>query len=120
MTTRIMVLVSVAATLVACGGGGEEVELGLGPAGGADSFSLVNRSGDEWSDVQVRVTGDSGGAACLDRILLIWRPGEAQTLPRCGDRTVVAVTVSGARVELVFANGKLFRKLGRREIPIPS
>lgn len=100
--------------------GREEVKLGLGPAAGADGFSVVNRSGDEWSDVQVRVTGDAGGAPCLDRILLIWRPGEAQTMPRCGDRTVVAVTVNGARVELVYANGKLSRKLGRREIPLPS
>jgi hypothetical protein len=111
--------VALALVLAACGGGAE-ITVTLQEVGAGGSFGLVNRSPAGWSDVRVRVTGDSGGGPCYDQVVSGWAPGELRTLPRCGERTLVSIEVGGQQAELVYANGKLYRKLGRREIPVPG
>ena len=113
-----MAAVALGLALAACGGA--EITVALQGGGGGESFGLVNRSPKGWSGVRVRVTGDSGGGSCFDQVVPSWAPGEVRDLPRCGDRTLVAIEVSGKQAELVYANGMLYRKLGRREVPVPG
>ena len=100
-----------------CGGGGG-VELGLAPDPSPGAFALVNRTPDTWSEVRVRVTGDDHAGPCHDAVLPRWPAGEARSFPRCGDRTLVAVTVRGKETFFVVAGATLYRKLGRKEIPV--
>lgn len=110
------VLALVVLTL-ACAGP-EPVELALDPGSSAETFGLVNRTGSPWSGVAVRVTGDAGATACFTGVVDTWGPGEVRSFPRCGDRTLVALTVGGQESFFVVGGGTLYRKLGRREIPV--
>lgn len=121
MTARTRALlpaiVAVVVLTVACGGP-EPVELGLDPGAPGEAFGLVNRTDSVWLQVRVRVTGDGGAGACFDGVVDSWGPGETRGFPRCGDRTLVALTVDGQEAFFVVGGGTLYRKLGRREIPV--
>lgn len=110
--------VVVLALLTMSCGGPTPVELGLDPGAPGETFGLVNRTTSPWSQVSVRVTGDGGAGACFDGVVATWGAGETQTFPRCGDRSVVALTVDGQEAFFVVGGGTLYRKLGRREIPV--
>jgi hypothetical protein len=99
-------------------GGSEPVEVGLDPGSSVETFGLVNLTRSPWSGVAVRVTGDARATACFTGVVDSWGPGEVRSFPRCGDRTLVALTVDGREALFVFGGGTLYRKLGRREIPV--
>ena len=104
VSTRGLVAIAAALALasLACGGS-EPVKVGLDPSLSGETFGLVNRSESTWSEVDVRVTGDSRSGACLQGVVDSWRPGETHSFPRCGDRTVVALNVDGKDAFFVVA-----------------
>lgn len=114
---RLTTVVALTLVTLACSSP-EPVELGLDPGSSAETFGLVNRTGSSWTQVGVRVTGDGRAGACFDDVVATWGPGEVQSFPRCGDRSVVALTVDGQEALFVVGGGALYRKLGRREIPV--
>lgn len=118
-STRARLTTVVALTLVtlACGSP-EPVELALDPGTSGEAFALVNRTGSAWTQVAVRVTGDGRAGSCFDDVVATWGPGEARSFPRCGERSVMTLTVAGRESLFVVGGGTLYRKLGRREIPV--
>ncbi len=118
MTGRSWLVVVGLALLCSACGGSTDLKVSLAPGDGEGAFALVNRSDGAWDGARVRVTGDGPTATCFDQAVASWPAGEARSFPRCGDRTVIALEVDGARADLVLASGTLYRKLGRREIPI--
>jgi len=112
----------VAGALAGCGGPPPELEVSYRAGADKSSFGLVNASAEEWSDVQVLVRGlrpDGIESECAEKRIEAWSPGDAQTLPRCGDeKTLITIETGGQRAFFVLGGDTLYRKLGRREIPL--
>ena len=105
-----------------CGGPPPALEVSYAGAAEGDSFRLVNASAEPWADVRVLVRGmrpDGVENECAVEEMNVWHPGDAVTLPRCGDeKTLVTIETRDQKGFFVVAAGKLYRKLGRREIPV--
>jgi len=122
MKARSFVLLVVAVSwILGCSSEPAEISVTLADSD-ATSFELVNASSQEWSEVEVtlqQLRPDGIEAACESRQLPSWRPGEAHRFPQCGgEKTLITITTQGQRAAYAFAEGKLYRKFGRREIQV--
>jgi hypothetical protein len=116
------VLIAVVVILAGCGGAPPKLDLRY-PGGETDAaFDLVNASDGTWSEVRVEVRAmrpDGVEAPCADERFPTWPAGAARALRKCpGEKLLVTLSVGGEQAHYVFAEGTLYRKLGRREIPV--
>ena len=122
--SRLLLALGIGALILMVGcGGGDVGELEILVTADGDSLHVRNGSTSVWSDahvvVQSRQEGEGGkGRICADESFASWSPGEVKTLPACGDKNLIEVEAGGQRGQFVFYNGTLYRKLGRKEIPI--
>ncbi len=118
-------ILAAAVALSSCGPGGAP-ELGIAvrterDPGGSQTLLVSNATGQTWNDVKVlveSVEADGSATPCgVDRIA-IWDPAGEQRIHACGDKTRITLSTGGASAQFVIVDGKLFRKLGRKEIPV--
>jgi hypothetical protein len=117
---RILLGLLAAASLLAC----DSVELTIAASPGADGTLRVSNANDAaWSDAHLlveAVESDGSATVCAEKAAAGWRPGETVTVPVCGDKLRLTLTTGGETARFVWANGQLYRKLGRKEIPMGS
>jgi hypothetical protein len=103
-------------------GCGESVELTIGVAVGADNTLMVSNADEvEWIGANLvveTVESDNSTAPCVDRVITVWKPGEAIAIPSCGNKIRLTLTTGGETARFAWANGQLYRRFGRKEVPI--
>lgn len=116
--TRLLCLLLLAAAATGC----DSVDLTIGVSPGNDGSLIVSNANDtEWIDAQLvveTVESDNSTAPCVDRTLGSWQPGETITIPACGNKIRLTLTTGGETARFAYANGQLFRRFGRKEVPV--
>jgi hypothetical protein len=120
MMTRVMLTV-LATCLAACAGAPTEVLISVTAQG--DALTVTNATDGAWEDahltVQSREEGEGrSGELCADDDVGTWHPGQSRVVPWCGDKTLIRVDTAGGSGEFIWAKERLFRKIGRKEIPL--
>jgi len=90
---------------------------------GQQALVLSNATGNTWSDVRMvveAVEADGSATPCGADRIATWAPGQEQRTKACGDKTRITLETGGASAQFVVADGRLFRKLGRKEIPVSN
>jgi hypothetical protein len=107
-----------AAGLVAC----DSMELTIGVTEGADGqLEVVNTNGRVLEDVRLVVEAfESEGATrpCDEVTRARWGPDEAIPVPACAEKTRITLTADGETARFSYSKGQLFRRIGRKEVPI--
>jgi hypothetical protein len=118
-------ILAAAVVLASCGSSGApeltiSVRTEPGPAG-QETLLVRNATGRVWTDVKVVVESvevDGSATPCGADLIASWKPAEAHRIPSCGEKTRITLETGGASAQFVVANGKLYRRLGRKEIPL--
>lgn len=115
---RVWPLILIAAALVGC----DSVALTIDVRPGPDGSLLVGNAGDSaWTDARLvveEVETDNSTRTCFDTTVSSWAPGETVTVPACGAKIRLTVTTGGETARFAYANGELFRRFGRKEVPV--
>jgi hypothetical protein len=85
------------------------------------SLRVANATAETWSDARLVVEAvehDNSTSVCAEETRSVWRPGESISVPECGDKIRLTLTVSGETARFSYANGQLFRRFGRKEVPV--
>jgi hypothetical protein len=116
--THLAIVLAASALLAAC----DSVELTIGVAQGAPGSLEVSNANDvDWKDARLlveTVESDNSTAACFETTVASWSPGEAITIPACGNKIRLTLTTGGETARFAYANDKLFRRFGRKEVPV--
>jgi len=117
---RILLSLLAAAAVLACDS--VELTLAVSPAAGG-GLDVSNANDTAWPDARLlveAVESDGSTTTCLETAVGTWHPGDAVTVPVCGDKLRLTVTTGGETARFSWANGQLYRKFGRKEIPIDN
>ena len=85
------------------------------------SLEVLNANDTVWTDARLVVEAfESEGATrpCVEEARARWQPGEAVTVPRCAEKVRLTLTANGETARFSYANGQLYRRIGRKEVPI--
>ncbi len=107
--------------LLACGGQPEPIKLSYGGSDGRDSFRVANASPSDWAEARVAVAAlrlDGVEQPCHEQTFASWPVGLQQTLPRCGEKTLITLQVGGQTATFTVSGDSLYQRLGRREIKV--
>lgn len=106
------------AGLVAC----DSVELTIAVNQPDDEWlEVVNANDSVWKDARLVVEAfESEGTTrpCGEENVARWEPGEAIRVPACAEKVRFTLTTGDETARFSYSNGKLYRRLGRKEIPI--
>ena len=120
MKTAISLCALVAVVSLGC----DSVELTIGVETGPDATLLVsNANGRELTDARLlveAVESDNSTTVCVERRIDAWRPDQTMSVPACGDKIRLTLTTAGETARFAYANGQLFRRFGRKEVPVGS
>ena len=86
-----------------------------------DWLEVSNANDTPWKDARLTVEKfESEGTTtpCGEERVERWEPGQAVRVPACGDKVRFTLTTGDATARFSFFNGQLYRRLGRREVPI--
>jgi hypothetical protein len=104
--------------------GCDSMELTINVRPGSDATLVVANANDiEWSDallVVESVESDNSTTLCTERRVGTWRPGEEIAVAACGNKIRLTLTTGGETARFSYANGQLFRRFGRKEVPVVS
>jgi hypothetical protein len=110
----------VLATVAFVGCDSMELTIAAEPAPGG-MLSISNANDAAWSDARLvveAVESDGSTTICAEESMGRWQPGSAVTVPVCGDKLRITLTADGETARFTWANGQLFRKFGRKEVPV--
>jgi hypothetical protein len=118
-------ILTAALALSSCGQGSAP-ELGIAvrteaDAAGRQTLLVSNATAQTWTDVKVvveSVEADGSATPCSADRIATWGPAAEHRIPACGDKTRITLSTAGASAQFVVAGGKLYRRLGRKEIPV--
>lgn len=85
------------------------------------SLEVVNANDTVWTDARLVVEAfESEGATrtCAEEVRSRWQPGESIRVPRCTEKVRLTLTADGETARFSYANGQLYRRIGRKEVPI--
>lgn len=107
-----------ATVVLAC----DSVDLTIGVSPGVSgTLEVINANTTPWADAQLLVEAverDNSRTLCAEKAMATWPPGEAVSVPACGDKIRFTITTGGATARFSYANGQLFRLFGRKEVPV--
>lgn len=95
-----------------------DVKPGVGPA-----LVVSNANDTEWIDallVVESVESDNSTTLCAEHRVGAWQPGEKIRVAACGSKTRLTLTTGGETARFSYSNGQLFRRFGRKEVPVNS
>lgn len=108
--------------LLAAATGCDSVDLTIGVSPGAvGSLLVANANETEWTDARLlveTVETDNSTTPCLDRTVASWPPGTTIDIPACGNKIRLTLTTGSETARFAYANGQLFRRFGRKEVPV--
>ncbi len=117
---RMITGLALVAALVGCDSMELTIAVEPGPEG---ELSVANAGLKAWSGARLLVESvepDTSTSVCADRAVATWRPGEAVRVPACGDAIRLTLTTGGETARFSWVNGQLFRRIGRKEVPVKS
>lgn len=104
--------------------GCDSMELTIGVDAGPDSTLLVSNANDRvWTDailVVEAVETDNSTTACAERRVGNWEPRQEISVPACGAKIRLTLSTEGETARFSYSNGQLFRRFGRKEVPVNS
>lgn len=111
-------LLILAAGLVAC----DSMELTIAVNKLEDrSLEVVNTNDRVLKEVHLVIEAfESEGtiSPCGEEKVSRWEPGQAIRVPACAEKVRFTLTAGGETARFSFANGQVYRRIGRKEIPI--
>jgi hypothetical protein len=84
-------------------------------------LEVANANEDVWKDAVLIVeAAESEGTTrpCGEERVESWQPREVVRVPACSDKVRLTLTVSGETARFSYFNGQLYRRIGRKEVPI--
>jgi hypothetical protein len=115
---RLISVVLMSAALAAC----DSMELTIGVESGSNATLTVrNANAEAWSDARLlveTVESDNSTTVCAEEIVNTWLPGESISVPMCGDKVRLTLFTGGEVARFSYVNGQLYRRIGRKEVPI--
>lgn len=115
---RMCLGVLLTAGLLAC----DSVELTIGVTEATEGqLEVVNTNGRVLEDVRLLVEAfESEGATrtCDELTRARWGPNEGIRVPACADKVRLTLTTGGETARFSYSNGQLYRRIGRKEVPI--
>ncbi len=84
-------------------------------------LEVANASDRVWKDAHlVTEAFESEGATrlCGEESVARWEPGEAIRVPGCAEKVRFTVTTGGEIARFSYSAGQLYRRIGRKEVPI--
>ena len=104
--------------------GCDSVDITIGVAPGASgTLEVANANDTGWIDARLVVEvveSDNSTTPCAERTVGSWRPGNTVSVPECGNKIRLTLTTGGKTARFSYANGQLFRRFGRKEVPVPN
>jgi len=117
---RLLCLVLLAGAATGC----DSVDLTIDVVpGSAESLIVSNANDSEWTNARLvveTVESDNSTAPCVERTMATWEPLETVTIPACGNKIRLTLTVGSETARFAYANGQLFRRFGRKEVPVAN
>jgi hypothetical protein len=106
------------AGLVAC----DSMELTLAVNQPEDGWlEVVNANDRVLKDARLVIEAfESEGATrpCGEENVSRWEPGQAIRVPACAEKVRFTLTAGGETARFSYANGQVYRRIGRKEVPI--
>jgi hypothetical protein len=118
--TTIRVLIGLLLAIAAVGCDSMELTIGVTP-GASGVLDVRNANATDWIDAQLlveAVESDNSTTTCAERTIGVWRSGEVVSVPACGGKIRLTLTTGGETARFAYANGQLFRRFGRKEVPV--
>jgi len=84
-------------------------------------LEVSNANDTTWKDARLTIEAfESEGTArpCGEESVARWEPGQAVRVPACAEKVRFTLTTGGDTARFSYFKGQLYRRLGRREIPI--
>ena len=115
---RFFFIAIVAAGLVAC----DSMDLTIAVNEVEDGWLEVINSNDRaLTGAHLAVeTFESAGATrlCVEENVARWEPGAAVRVPACAEKVRFTLTTGGETARFSYFDGQVFRRIGRKEVPI--
>ena len=120
---RPMLILCVATTLtVGAGCFVDSVELTIAVRQGDEGWLEVSNANDTaWKDARLTFEAfESEGTItpCGEEYIERWEPGQIVRVPACAEKVRFTLDTGGETARFSYFNGQLYRRLGRREVPI--
>jgi len=110
--------VALATVLVAC----DSMELTIAVHQPEDGWlEVVNDNDRVLKDARLVVEAfESEGATrpCGEENVARWQPGQAIRVPACAEKIRFTLTTGGETARFSYSNGQVYRRIGRKEVPI--
>lgn len=84
-------------------------------------LEVSNANDTAWKDVRLTVEAFESEATitpCGEEFIQRWEPGETVRVPACAEKVRFTLDTGGETARFSYFNGQLYRRLGRREVPI--
>jgi len=84
-------------------------------------LEVANANDSTWKDARlvVEVVESEGTTRpCDEKRLERWEPGERIRVPSCGEKLRLTLTTGGETARFSYLNDHLYRRIGRKEVPI--
>jgi hypothetical protein len=118
--TSKLVLLSLTVAIAVAGCDSVELTIGVRP-GPEGSLLVANADDAAWADARLvveAVESDNSTTECADTTVARWEPGDEITVPACANKVRLTLTTGGETARFAYANGELFRRFGRKEVPV--
>ena len=116
--SRVILVALLASGLIAC----DSMELTIKVKQiDEDWLEVVNSNDRALKDVRLVVEAfESEGATtpCVEENLPRWEPGAVIRVPACAEKVRLTLTTGGETARFSYSNGQLYRRFGRKEVPI--
>jgi hypothetical protein len=118
LSMRFLIALVLAAGFVAC----DSMELTIVVHQPEDGWLEVANANDHiWNDARLVVEAfESEGTTrpCGEESVSRWEPGQAIRVPACAEKVRFTLTTGGETARFSYSNGQLYRRIGRKEVPI--
>jgi hypothetical protein len=118
LSLRIIFVITLVTSVIAC----DSMELTIGVRDPGDGWlEVINANDHVLDDASLVVEAfESEGSTrpCVEENVLRWEPGESILVPACADKVRLTLTTGGETARFSYHKGQLYRRLGRKEIPI--
>jgi hypothetical protein len=115
---RIALVIMLIAGLFAC----DSIELTIAVNEAEDGWLEVVNSNDRvLKDAQLIIEAfESEGATrpCGEEVVSRWEPGQAIRVKACAEKIRFTLTTGGETARFSYSMGRLYRRIGRKEVPI--
>ena len=84
-------------------------------------LDVSNANEAAWKDARLTVEAFESEATitpCGEEHIERWEPGETVRVPACAEKVRFTLDTRGETARFTYFNGQLYRRLGRREVPI--